>query len=206
MQAERWEHSLHTSDSRFTRGLAVAAIVLTVPSLLGWLFGIPWLGQPFETFAPARLGGTVMILTGAVGLLAKLAGRRPLGRPLAVLCGFAALIALVVAWRHAPLPLDALARTRVGDASPLRAVSTSVSLLFLLYSTALYLLTSRSQSERRRTVTGALSALLVASSGVLLLAQLAGVLGSSAAAAAARAPLHSLLALLLLVRHYCNAP
>ncbi|WP_411280014.1 ATP-binding protein [Gemmatimonas sp.] len=172
--------------------------MLTVPSLLGWLFGIPWLVQPFETFAPARLGGTVMIVTGAGGMLAKLAGRRPLSRRLAVLCGLAASLALILAWQNAPLPLEAFARARVGDSSPLRDIPISAALLYLLYSTALYLLASESPSERRRAITGTLSALLVASSGVLLLAQLAGMLGSDGAAAAARAPLHSLLASLLL--------
>ncbi len=198
MHTEGWEPTPLTSDPRFTRGLAVAAIVLTVPSLLGWLFGIPWLVQPFETFAPARLGGTVMITMGAGGLLAKLAGRRLLARRLAVLCGLAALLALLMAWRHASLPLDAFARARVGDGSPLRDIPTSAALLFLLYSMALYLLASESRSERRRTIAGALAALLVASSGVLLLAQLAGMPGSDGATAAARAPLHSLLASLLL--------
>lgn len=197
MHAESWEPP-RTSDPRFTRGLAVAAIALTVPSLLGWLFGIAWLVQPFETFAPARLGGTVMIVTGASGLLTKMSGRRALARRLALTCGAAATISLALAWQHASLPLDALARSRVGDASPLRDIPVSAALLFLLYSVALYLLASASQSERRRTVTGALAALLVASAGVLLLAQLAGMLGTDGAASAARAPLHSLLSLLLL--------
>ena len=198
MQAERRESTALASDPRFARGLAVAAIVLTVPGLLGWLFGIPWLVQPFGAFAPARLGGTVMIITGAAGLLAKLAGRRSRARVLAVLCALAALLAMVVAWRQVSLPLDSLARARVGDFSPLRAIPTSAALLFLLYGAALYCLASVSQSVRRRAVAGALSALLVASSGVLLLAQLAGMLGADGAAETARAPLHSLLAALLL--------
>jgi len=198
MQAEGREHTPLSSDPRFTRGLGFAALMLTVPSLLGWLFGIPWLVQPFETFAPARVGGTVVIATGAGGLLATLAGRRALARGLAVSCGLAAVMALLVAWRHTPLALDAFARARVGDGSPLRDIPMSVALLFLLYSTALYLMASAPQSERRGTVTSALSALLVASSGVLLLAQLAGILGSDGAASVVRAPLHSLLASLLL--------
>lgn len=197
MQAEAWEPPL-TSDPRFTRGLAVAAIALTVPSLLGWMFGIPWLVQPFDTFAPARLGGTVMIVTGALGMITKLSGHRALARRLAIGCGAAALIALAVAWEHARLPMDALARARIGDTSPLRDIPVSAALLFLLYSVALYLLASQSQSERRRTVTGALAAVLVASAGVLLLAQLAGMLGPDGFWGAARAPLHSLLASLLL--------
>lgn len=197
MQAEGWEPP-RTSDPRFTRWLAVSAIALTVPSLLGWMFGIPWLVQPFETFAPARLGGTLMIVAGATGMITKLSGRRALARRLAIACGAAAVIALVVAWEHARLPIDAFARARVGDASPLRDVPVSAALLFLLYSVALYLLASEWQTERRRSVTGALAAVLVASAGVLLLAQLAGLLGTDGFWAAARAPLHSLLASLLL--------
>ena len=125
MQSEGWEPP-RTSDPRFTRWLAVAAIALIVPSLVGWLFGIPWLVQPFDAFAPARLGGTVLIAAGAAGMLATLAGRRTLTRRLAIACGVAATIAL------------------------------------------------------------------------LLLAELAGILGTDGASSAARAPLHSLLASLLL--------
>ena len=198
MHAESWEPTLFTTNPRITRGLAVTAIVLTVPGLLGWMLGVPWLVQPFETFAPARLGGTVMIIAGASGMLAKLSRRRLLARRLTMLCGAAATLALIMAWQQASLPMDAFARARVGDVQPLRDIPASAALLFLLYSTALYLLAADSQSERRRTVTGALAALLVASSGVLLLAQLAGMLGSEGAAAAVRAPLHTLLASLLL--------
>ena len=198
MQAEGWKPMPLTSDPRVTRGLAVAAIVLTVPSLLGWLFGIHWLVQPVETFGPARLGGTVVITIGAGGMLAKLAARRRLARSLAVMCGVTSAIALMVAWQHLVLPLDAFARARVGDALPLRDIPVSAALLFLLYSAALYLQSSDAQSERKRSVTGALAMLLVAGSGVLLLAQLAGMLGPGGAGAPAGAPLHSLLASLLL--------
>ncbi len=95
MQSEGWEPP-RTSDPRFTRWLAIAAIALIVPSLVGWLFRIPWLVQPFDAFTPARVGGTVLITAGAAGMLATLSGRRTLTRRLAIVCGGAATIALLL--------------------------------------------------------------------------------------------------------------
>ena len=198
MRAEGWKPLLFTTNPRVTRGLVVAAIVLAVPSLLGLLLNVAWLVQPFETFAPARFSGTLTIVLGASGMLATLSERRLLARRLAVCCGAAAVIALLVGWQEWLWPINAAARAKVGDGQRLRDIPTSAALLFLLYSTALYQLASDDRTERRGSVTGALAALLVASSGVLLLAQLAGLLASEGGAAALRAPLHSVLASLLL--------
>ena len=198
MRAEGWKPTLFTTNPRITRGLAVAAILLAVPSLLGWLLDVAWLVQPFKTFAAARLSDTVMIVAGAGGVLALLSERRLLARRLAVCCGAAAVLSLFVGWQEGLWTMDAAAREKVGGGQRLRDLPISAALLFSLYSAALYQLASDAQTEHRGTVTGALAALLVASSGVLLLAQLAGMLEPEGGVAALRAPLHSVLASLLL--------
>jgi PAS domain S-box-containing protein len=186
-------------ESEFARWLAISAIVLTVPSLVGWALGIPRLVQPLDTFAPARLWGTLMIPAGALGLIAKLSNRRPLARKLAIVCALTALAGLVQALRGSGLPFDALVGQRVGlqDAPGTRAIPLSISVLFIMYSAALWLLAQNRLSERRLLVVGALGSVQVALSGVLFMTQLAGLLDGTAVQLL-RAPLHGLLAALLL--------
>ncbi len=174
---------------------------MTIPSLVGWLFGVSWLVQPLATFVPARLGGILMILAGSFGLIVKLSGHRTAAQLLAGVSGSVAAVALLSTSIGLRLPFDAIARARVGDTMPSRDISVSAAILFLVYGVALYLLASSESpatSERRRTASGALAAIMVAMSGVLLLAQLADLLGQDGAIASARAPLHTLLAALLL--------
>jgi PAS domain S-box-containing protein len=186
-------------DATVARWLALTAMALTIPGVIGWTFGISWLVQPLETFAPARVWGTLMIPAGAGGLLALLGGRLRLARWMALLCGAAALVGPLAALAGTALPFDRLAHTRVGlSHSPeTLGIPLSIGVFFLTYASALLLLTQRQVSERTRLLVGGLSASLVAMAGVLFVAQLAGLL-NQVTFAPVRSPVHSLLAALVL--------
>ena len=186
-------------DSQLARRLALLAMLLVVPGVLGWMFGVAWLVQPLATFAPARPGGVILITLAACALLAKLSGRQPLSRALALACGVVALIGIVLAARGIVPPLDVLARQRLGvDAAAVRdTFPISVGLLFLMWAAALSLLLQTKQSEHTLMIVGGLASSQVALAGVLFLAQLSGLLEGTSVQAL-RAPFHSLLAALAL--------
>lgn len=188
-----------TRETTLTRALAVLAIVLTLPGVAGWVFGIPWLVQPLSTFAPARVWGTIMIPAGALGLLAHVGARRGWARAFATTCALTALIGLGFAMQGATLPFDELAKARVGPATmpDSLGIPTPIGLVFFMYSAALLLLTQRTLSEHTLRIVGGLASLQVGMAGVLLVTQLAGLLVGTTMQSL-WAPLHGVLAALVL--------
>jgi PAS domain S-box-containing protein len=175
--------------------LATLALLTPLPSLIGWLFAMPWLVQPLGTFAPARAWGTLMIPLSALAMLAKLRGRRPLARALAVAGFFAAVVGIAAAVLGVALPFDAWAAGRVGMPvhTGTRAIPLSIGVLFMLGNGALLLLASERASDRKLMIAGAMAATQLAMAGVLFMSQLAGLLEPSAYPML-QAPLHGLLA------------
>lgn len=179
--------------------LAVAAMLLVVPGIVGWLGGIPWLVQPLPTFAPARAGGVVLIPLAALALLMKLAGRREMAQRLAVASLLVSLLGIGFAIGEVRLPLEEIVRRRLPSSASAEqyAIPLSIGLLYLMYASGLLLLLQRRQSEHTLIVVGGLASSQVALAGVLFLAQLAGLLEGTGVQPL-RAPLHSLLAALAL--------
>lgn len=192
-ESERADATLSTPA--LARVLTVLALLTPLPSLAGWLFGVPWLVQPLATFAPARVWGTVMIPLSALAMLVKLRGRRQLARALAQSAIAAALIGLTAAALGIALPFDGWAAARVD--LPLqtgtRAIPLSVGVLFLLGNSALLLLLSERPTDRKLLLAGALAATELGMAGVLFLSQLAGLLDARVYPMV-QAPLHGLLA------------
>jgi PAS domain S-box-containing protein len=190
---------LVSRDSQLAKWLAVLAILLVMPGIVGWLLGIPWLVQPLATFAPARVGGVLLILLAAGALLAKLADRRSLAIVLALACAAVSLSGIALAVRGITLPIETLARARLGpiDASAPDVLPLSVGLLYLMHSAALLLLLKRQPSEHTLVLVGGLAASQVALAGVLFLAQLSALLEGTDMQGL-RAPLHSVLAAFVL--------
>jgi PAS domain S-box-containing protein len=190
----------HLSDravARWPRTLAWVALLTPLPGYLGWLLGIRALVQPLASFAPARIWGTLPILLGALALLAKLRAAPQWARALAIACGALALAGMLTGLLQRSLPIDQVASVRVGLPTHLGAMSYPVSVLFLLYSAALYLHASAQRSERRMVVVGALASTQVALGGVLFVVQLAGLLDSDTAVLV-RAPVQGVFAATLL--------
>lgn len=186
-------------ERNLARWLSVLAIVSVVPGIVGWLFGIRALIQPLPTFAPARVGGALLIPLAAGSLLAKVSGRRTLARRLAVIAAMMSAVGIGLAFRREPSLLDTWAMQRWGDASTpeLGVISLTVGVLFLMSSLSVYLLVSPRQSEHTLIVVGGLAASQVALAGVLFMAQLAGLLDGTSVFML-RAPLHALFAALAL--------
>jgi PAS domain S-box-containing protein len=164
------------------QGLALLAIALVLPSVVGWLAGIPWLLQPLDTFAPARPGGVLLVPLAAAGLLVKLSGRLRLARALIVGC-------LLVAIAGADLPR--------GPLLPAFALPVSTALMFVMYGAGVWLLAGRPVSERVLVVVGALASSHIALAGVLFVTELTGLL-DGAGVEGLRAPFFELLAALVL--------
>ena len=198
MRTDYWDSSPRKTAPRLPRGLAIAAGVLSAPTVLGWLFGIPWLVQPLGEFEPARVSELVLITMAAGGCLATLQGRKPLARRVALLCAAGSVVALLMVWQQLSLPLDDALYARVSQPVPPSACSPVVAALLLLYSMVLYLSAISPEPARYRTaaVTGA--SLVVVSSSMLLLVHLADRLALLAVQIDAPAPLNSMLSLLLL--------
>lgn len=185
--------------TELSRWLATLAMLSVVPGVIGWIFGVPRLIQPLATFAPARIGGAVLIPLAAGSLLAKIAGRRPFARALAFGSTAVATVGIVWALRGGTNALDnwALRRLSEGSVPAPGAMPLSVGLLFLMFSVSVLMLTSRRQTEHTLLIVGGLAASQVALAGVLFMAQLAGLLEGTGVQAL-RAPLHALLAALAL--------
>lgn len=181
------------------KALALAAMLLVVPGIIGWLAGVPWLVQPLSTFAPARAGGVALMPLAALALLMKLAGRRELAQRLAVASLLVSLLGIGLALSEARLPLEEIVRRRLppDTAGDTYSMPLSIGLLYLMYASGLLLLLQRRQSEHTLLVVGGLASSQVALAGVLFLAQLAGLLEGTSVQPL-RAPLHSLLAALAL--------
>lgn len=195
--ASRWGEA--RTDGGISSLLAVLSLLSVLPGLVGILFGVPWLVQPLDTFAPARLGGAVLIPLAAAGMLAKVGQRRMLARGLALISGALSLAVLSLAISGVPSPIDGFAADRLGDeyARQTASLPATVSFLFLLYSAALSLLTARKQTEHTLLIVGGLASSQVALAGVLFTTQLAGLVDGTAVQPL-RAPLSSLLAALAL--------
>lgn len=186
-------------ESRLACGLALAAILLSLTAVLGWLFRVPWLVQPLASFAPPRVGSMIMIPAAGAALAAKCNGRRGAARALALLSGLVPLLGLVAVLLGLSLPLDEWGAHQVGGllAPHTRTIPLSIGVLFVANAASLLLLTGRRISERTLLIAGAVSSLQVVSAAVLIIAQLAGVLEATSVSEL-RAPLQPLVAALLL--------
>ena len=198
MRTDYWDSTPPRTAPRLPRGLAIAAGVLSAPTVLGWLFGIPWLVQPLGGFDPARVTELVLITMAAGGCLATLQGRQTVARRVALLCAAGSVVALLMAWQQLSWSLDDTLYARVLTPVPPYACSPVVAALLLLYSVALYLSAIAAEPARYRTATVTVAALVVASSGVLLLVHVADRLALLAVEVDAPTPLNSMLSLLLL--------
>lgn len=187
------------STPALARALAWCALLTPLPSLVGWILGVPWLEQPLATFAPARAWGTVMIPLSAVAMLAKLRGHRSLARGLAWAAMAAAAVGIGAAALGIALPFDswAAARVRLPLRAATRAIPLSIGVLYLLGNSALLLLVSDRPTDRKLLMAGALAATQLAMAGVLFMSQLAGLLEVSAYPML-QAPVHGLLAAMCL--------
>lgn len=186
-------------ESRLANRLAVLAMLLMIPGVLGSAFGVPSLVQPLSTFAPVGLGEAVLLPLGAIGLLVKVAGQRTQAQRWAAACLLLSLLGIALAFSEHPAAFELLwprARTASGgrDAG---ALPVSVGVLCLVYAAALLILLQRRQSERTLILVGGLASLQVAVAGVVFLAQLTGLLEGTGAQRL-RASLPGLLATLAL--------
>lgn len=186
-------------ETGLPRWLAILSLLSVLPGLAGMLLGMPRLAQPLNTFAPARVGGVVLVSIAALGLLAKLEQQRLLARALAVAGGLLALYGLYLSIRGYAPPMDAMVARRMGKAyaDATSTLPVTVSALFLLYSTALLLLCKEKHTEQLLQIIGALASSQVALAGVMFTAQLAGLIEGTAVQPL-RAPLFSLLSALAL--------
>ena len=140
-----------------------------------------------------------MIPVAGAALLAMCNGRRGAARVLVLLSGLAALLGLVAALLGLSLPLDEWGAHRVGGllSSQTRTIPLSIGVLFAANAASLLLLTGERVTERTLLIAGAVSSFQVVGAGVLIIAQLAGVLEATSVQEL-RAPLQPLMAALLL--------
>lgn len=197
-RAQKHEREGHR-ETGFSLWLANVSIMSMLPGFTGLVFGIPWLVQPLSTFAPARVGGVVLVTVAALGMIAKLQQRRDLARTLAMAGGVLAIYGVYVSLSSSAPPLDAMVARHLGHeyAAATATLPVTVSLLFLLYSIALLLLSNEKHSEQELVIIGALASSQVALAGVMFTTQLAGLIDGTAVQPL-RAPLFSLLSALAL--------
>ncbi len=166
--------------------LAAIAVATTVPVLLAALFRTPALAQPLPVFPSPRPVSALPVWTAALALIALWRG----STRVAQLAAFATIGVATVGFVVATLSAAQLL--------PPFGVAFSVATVFLFFGAALWLLTRSPVSPRALIAAGAIGAMLLALSGVLLLVTLGGMLQTEIARRVAQMSLTSLMSIIAL--------
>ena len=190
---------LHTDQ--WTRVLALLTVSTLIPVAVGSVARIAPFVQPTHAFAPGRPWAYGVIFAVASSAWALGSARLSLARQIAVVSVVLIAIGLIAHVAALPLPLDALAASRMANVDAMRpgyGISPSMGLLYGALSVSVWLSASPRLSDRRAITIATLSAIVCTLASVLWIAQLARVLDTATAREWFQAPVQALGGALLL--------